>query len=132
MTRMTGLSTADAPELEAAADELDASRPKAAWVLRLWARRLAGPARDHLSTTEAAAYLGVTPQTVRNWVDRGWVQASRHHRLGRRQIPLASLDGIAKSRAARRRIVKQHLGDQQIEDLLSGSADDGAQVPRGT
>jgi excisionase family DNA binding protein len=96
----------------------------------MWARRLVGPSRDHVSTIEAAAYLGVTPQTVRNWVDRGWVKASRHHRLGRRQIPLAALDGVATSRAARRRIVKQRLNDQQIEDLVSGSADGRAQAPR--
>lgn len=129
---MTGLSAADAPELEAAADELDSYRPKAAWVLRMWARRLVGPARNHLSTTEAAAYLGVTPQTVRNWVDRGWVQASRHRGVGRRQIPLESLDGVATSRAARRRVIKQRLTESQIDELLSQSADDRAQVPSGT
>ena len=129
---MTGLSAADAPELEAAADELDPYRPKAAWVLRMWARRLVGPARNHLSTTEAAAYLGVTPQTVRNWVDRGWVKASRHHGVGRRQIPVDALDGVAASRAARRRVVKQRLTDRQIDEVLNRSADDRAQVPSGT
>lgn len=129
---MTGVSAADAPELEAAADELEAYRPKAAWVLRMWARRLVGPARDYLSTTEAAAYLGVTPQTIRNWVDRGWVNASRRHRLGPRQIPIAALEGVAASRTARRKVVKQRLSDRQIEDLLHVSQDEGAQSPSGS
>lgn len=49
---------------------------------------------------EAAEVLGVTPQTVRNWVARGRLQAFRHPVNGYRLFDLAELSELAASRAA--------------------------------
>lgn len=49
---------------------------------------------------EAAKVLGVTPQTVRNWVANGRLQAHRHPVNGYRFFDLAELSKVTASRAA--------------------------------
>lgn len=55
----------------------------------------------HVSITEAAKTFGVTTQTVRNWVDRGWIPGAWKTPSGTRMIPrsaLASAEAIARPR----------------------------------
>ena len=115
---MTSLSAEDAAELKSAADEIRDIHPKAAMWLEYGVRTLVGPARGNLSTSEAAEFLGVTPQTVRNWVDRGWLEGTRH-RLGRRQIPIEALSAAIEMRAAQRRIVREHLTESDLDARLA-------------
>jgi excisionase family DNA binding protein len=115
---MTGLTARDAAELKAAAEEIRDAHPKAALWLEYGVRKLVGPARGNLSTREVAEFLGVTPQTVRNWVDRGWLEGSRH-RLGRRQIPIEALSAVIEMRAAQRRIVREPWTESEIDALLA-------------
>lgn len=49
---------------------------------------------------EAAEVLGVTPQTVRNWVANGRLQALRHPVNGYRLFDMAELSKLAELRAA--------------------------------
>ena len=55
---------------------------------------------DFLRISEAAAYLGVSPNTLRNWVNAGKIAAVRHpvndYRLFKREV----LDAVLKKVAA--------------------------------
>jgi len=92
---VTTLTSADIAELETLAQEVKASRPHAARLLRRLLRSAARPAQETLlTTTEAARILGVSDQTVRNWADSGWLPSRRLHRLGRRMIPESALRSV--------------------------------------
>lgn len=63
---------------------------------------------DYLRISEAAEYLGVSPNTLRNWVNAGKIAAVRHpvndYRLFKREDLDALLKKVAK---ASKRIAKR-------------------------
>jgi excisionase family DNA binding protein len=96
------LSDQDQQILEEAMPRIRRESPDAAKIIRRVVRAIASgkvaEASPFVSPAEAAKLLDVTPQTVRNWADRGWLPCERT--LGRaRRIPRASLaSAIALSR----------------------------------
>ena len=50
----------------------------------------------YLRISEAADYLGVSPNTLRNWVNAGKVAATRHPVNGYRLFRRADLDTLLK------------------------------------
>lgn len=50
--------------------------------------------RDYLRISEAAAYLGVSPNTLRNWENAGKVVAVRHPVNGYRLFKRKDLDAL--------------------------------------
>ena len=51
---------------------------------------------DYLRISEAAEYLGISPNTFRNWVDGGKVVAIRHPVNDYRLFQRADLDALLK------------------------------------
>jgi excisionase family DNA binding protein len=115
---LTPISPADLRELEAAEQDLRRIRPSAAKVIAKLIRA-ARRRSTYLSTTEAAEFLGVSDQTVRNWADAGILPSRRAHPLARRQIPAKALDGIARLRAARDKHVPMRMTDDEIAAALA-------------
>ena len=52
--------------------------------------------RDFLRISEAAEYLGVSPNTLRNWENAGKVEAVRHPVNGYRLFRRKDLDALLK------------------------------------
>ncbi len=52
--------------------------------------------RDYLRISEAAQYLGVSPNTLRNWENAGKVVAVRHPVNGYRLFKRKDLDALLK------------------------------------
>jgi MerR family transcriptional regulator, copper efflux regulator len=52
--------------------------------------------RDYLRISEAAEYLGVSPNTLRNWENAGKVVAVRHPLNGYRLFKRKDLDALLK------------------------------------
>ena len=52
--------------------------------------------RDYLRISEAAEYLGVSPNTLRNWENAGKVTAHRHPVNGYRLFRREDLDALLK------------------------------------
>ena len=50
--------------------------------------------KDFLRISEAAEYLGVSPNTLRNWVNAGKVAACRHPVNGYRLFQKTELDSL--------------------------------------
>ena len=116
--RVLVLTEADWIEVGRAIEEIRARRPEAAELLRE-ALDLATAAQPKtLTTSEVASIVGVTPQTVRNWVDRGWIPSRRRHRRGRREIPREALDGLLAFRAANPIEPATGLTDAQIDTAI--------------
>lgn len=89
------LSPREIKELEAAARAVERSRPAAARLIRRIARESSPDQKGYYTTTQAAAVLRATAQTVRNWVDLGWLPSTRPHpRSRRRLIPAEALQGV--------------------------------------
>jgi MerR family transcriptional regulator, copper efflux regulator len=55
--------------------------------------------RDYLRISEAAEYLGVSPNTLRNWENGGKVVAVRHPVNGYRLFKRDDLDALLKQAA---------------------------------
>jgi excisionase family DNA binding protein len=89
---MLQLTASEAAEVEAFAEELKTTRPVVAYVLRRVLKNARVPRHEYLTTGEAAALLGVTAQTVRNWADRKWLASERVRPLGRRHIAKAAVE----------------------------------------
>lgn len=73
-------------------------------------------ASHYASITEVATAFNVTPQTIRNWADRGWLPCDRSPG-GTRRIPrnvLASAHALARPRPA-----TPDLSPEQIEAIVS-------------
>jgi excisionase family DNA binding protein len=115
---LTPISPTDLHELEAAEQDLRRIRPSAAKVIAKLIRA-ARRRSAYLSTTEAAEFLGVSDQTIRNWADAEILPSRRAHPLARRQIPAKALDGIAKLRAARAKHVPVRMTDDEIAAALA-------------
>ncbi len=52
--------------------------------------------RDYLRISEAAEYLGVSPNTLRNWENAGKIVAHRHPVNGYRLFKREELDAVLK------------------------------------
>ena len=52
--------------------------------------------RDYLRISEAAEYLGVSPNTLRNWENAGKIVAHRHPVNGYRLFEREELDALLK------------------------------------
>lgn len=52
--------------------------------------------RDYLRISEAAEYLGVSPNTLRNWVNAGKIAAIRHPVNDYRLFKQEDLDALLK------------------------------------
>lgn len=128
---MLQLTAEQVAEIETAAEELDRTRPGAAALIRRLVRAATEPQPGYVSTTEAARILGVSSQTVRNWVDRGWLPGSRAHRLGRRQIPRAALEGVMRFDAARERKVRVELDADAVDTLVRSQREEGSRAKVG-
>lgn len=60
-----------------------------------------------VSVREVAQAFEVTDQTIRNWVDRGWLPAERRWGRGPRRVPravLASASALSRPRPERRQL----------------------------
>jgi MerR family transcriptional regulator, copper efflux regulator len=55
---------------------------------------------DYLRVAEAADYLGVSPNTLRNWVNAGKIAAVRHPMNDYRLFKKEDLDSLLKKVAA--------------------------------
>jgi excisionase family DNA binding protein len=74
------------------------------------------PASPYVSIAEVATAFDVTQQTIRNWVDRGWLPADRSPG-GTRRIPrrvLASADALSRPRPA-----VPELSQAEIDAIIS-------------
>jgi len=95
--------------------------PRAAVVVsrlvRSASRPVATPTRTYLTVSEVATAFGVTDQTVRNWVDRGWLPAERPLGRGARRIPRSVL-ASAKALSRARPPVPERT-PQEVEAILS-------------
>ena len=73
-------------------------------------------ASTYAPIAEVAAAFGVSDQTIRNWVDRGWLPSQRTI-TGRRKIPrtvLASAQALRRTRPA-----TPDLSAEQIEAIIT-------------
>jgi len=61
---------------------------------------------DYLRISEAADYLGVSPNTLRNWANAGKVAAFRHPVNGYRLFEQENLDALLKQVAMGRERMK--------------------------
>ena len=123
---MYQLTAADAAELESAASDLEQSRPAAALLIRRLVRAATGARRDYVTTGTAARFFGVTEQTVRNWIDRGWLPARRLRPLGRRQIPVEALRAVEQFRASRDALVKVRMDEAEAAAVLRADREEAA------
>ena len=117
------LSRTDQAVLRRLEKELSSTRPDDARVLSRILRNDKTPSQ-YVTTSEAASILGVTSQTVRNWVDRGWLPAKRPRPFAHRRIERRHLDSVADIRA---RIDRQGIvtkTDGEIDALLSRHRED--------
>ena len=67
-----------------------------------------------VSVREVAQAFEVTDQTIRNWVDRGWLPAERRWGRGPRRIPrsvLASASALSRPRPERRQLTAGQLDE---------------------
>jgi excisionase family DNA binding protein len=104
MAITTPLTDEERQAIDAAMPSIRRTSPDAARIITRLVRQAAAapavPVRAHASVTEVARAFDVTPQTIRNWVDRGWLPAERTPG-GTRRIPrsvLASAEALARSR----------------------------------
>jgi len=70
----------------------------------------------YASVTEVATAFNVTPQTIRNWADRGWLPSERTLG-GARRIPRSTLDSAQA--LARPRPATPDLSREQIAAIMN-------------
>jgi excisionase family DNA binding protein len=97
--------------------------PKAATLITRLVRAAAAGQPESIATRfvsvrEVAQAFEVTEQTIRNWVDRGWLPAERRWGRGPRRIPrsvLASATALSRPRPERKQLTAE-----QLDELVSG------------
>ena len=97
--------------------------PKAATLITRLVRAAAAGQPESIATRfvsvrEVAQAFEVTEQTIRNWVDRGWLPAERRLGRGPRRIPrsvLASATALSRPRPERKLLTAE-----QLDELISG------------
>lgn len=112
------LTPEEISDTEAALRDIQRARPTAANAIRRLLRaatRPAGGASRYVTVSQVAEFFEVTPQTVRNWVDRGWLPADRIGR-GPRKISVTVLDRAKTFRAAPRG--RRLLDDDELQALI--------------
>jgi hypothetical protein len=124
------LTAADIDELEEATRELRRTRPKAARILVRILDAARSPTDTLWTTAQVARALDVSTQTVRNWVDAGWLPAERAHPLGRRRIPVSALAGVWEFRAARSRGAGERMTDEHVVAAVREQRQAGSTVAR--
>ena len=99
------LTEQDKKAVQAVLPAVRRTSPEAAMIISRLLRAAAAieePAvRPYASVGEVARAFSVTDQTVRNWVDRGWLPADRRFGRGPRRIPrsvLASANALNRPR----------------------------------
>ena len=101
------LTEQDKKAVQAVLPAVRRTSPKAATVISRLLRAAAvieDPAvRPYASVGEVARAFSVTDQTVRNWVDRGWLPADRRFGRGPRRIPRSVLASANALRSHGRR-----------------------------
>ena len=65
---------------------------------------------DFLRISDAAAYLGVSPNTLRNWVNAGKIIAIRHPLNDYRLFKRTDLDDVLKQVANASNVTRKPLG----------------------
>jgi excisionase family DNA binding protein len=91
--------------------------PKAATVIARLMQAAGASQPNEIATTfvsvrEVAQAFEVTDQTIRNWVDRGWLPAERRWGRGPRRIPrsvLASATALSRPRPERKRLTAEQV-----------------------
>ena len=119
---MLAISTRDHLEIDSALQEIRNEHPRAAEILeQLVAPHRALANRELLTTGQVARILDVTPQTVRNWVDAGWLSSRKRNPFGRRLIEAAALVRVSEFRSARDRIAAttRTIGEEEAAQVLS-------------
>ena len=118
---MLAMSTSDHVEVDSALQDMRGRHPRAAAIFeQLYAPHRAIARGKLLTTGEVAAILEVTPQTVRNWVDAGWLPSRRRSRFGRRLIEASAIGEVAKFRSARQRLAaaRPSISEGQAAEAL--------------
>lgn len=125
------VTTNDVPEIDAALDEIRDTHPHAAEVLsNLYAPHRAAAYGDWLTTGQAAEVMGCTPQTIRNWVDAGWLPVRRGGLVGtRRLIDGSALADLARFREARGRMPR--VREEDAAEALQAHRRANARTPVG-
>ncbi len=82
-------------------------------------------ASDWLSPSEVARAAGVTPRTVQNWCDRGWLSCERLP-SGHRRIPASAWDTFQPPDPREKQrelsnLLRDAKSPQEVIDLLLGS-----------
>lgn len=118
MSGTLGLTDEEEKTINAALPSIRRTSPDAARLIRrlLRASRNLRPERPYARISEVAAAFSVSDQTVRNWVDRGWLPSERTI-TGRRKVPrtvLASAQALQRPRPGNRQ-----LTPEQIEAIIS-------------
>lgn len=91
------LSATETKELERFATKIERTEPRVASVIRkAIAVRVAPTAGQYATVGQAAKVLQVSDQTVRNWLDSGWLTGIRRGPLRRRLILRSSLDAVQR------------------------------------
>jgi excisionase family DNA binding protein len=96
------LSDRDQQIVEEAMPRIRSEAPAAARIITRLMKAISAARSDetraYVSPAEAARILDVTPQTVRNWADRGWLPCERTFGKARRIPRTALASALALSR----------------------------------
>lgn len=84
-------------------------------LLRTIAKGKVAKASPYASVVEVATAFDVTPQTIRNWADRGWLPSERTMG-GARRIPRSALDSAEA--LARPQPATPDLSPEQIDAII--------------
>ena len=113
------LSDQDRQTVQAAMPAIRRDSPDAAKVIARLVKAIAvasvAQTTPYASVAEAAQAFGVTPQTVRNWADRGWLPCERSFG-GTRRIPRSALASAQALRRARPTV--PDLSADQIDAII--------------
>ena len=110
------LTTSEAHALQDAADMVEGTKPDAAAIIRRIVKQL-GADPGYVTTSQAGAYLGVTDQTIRNWLRRGWIPGGTR-RFGHNRIPIDALRGVADYRVALETTKRVTRSDEEVVELV--------------
>lgn len=82
---------------------------------------------EYLSIREAAARIGVHPNTIRNWITRGTIKHAPHRRQARYRIPASEVERLTFEPTWSRRGLDLLLARYPMFDLLrvDGQQDSG-------
>lgn len=82
-------------EVQAALPKFRRADPVAAAIVRRLVRAARPAKQPYASVSEAARVFGVTDQTIRNWVDRGWIASEPRIGRGPRRISRSLVERAA-------------------------------------